>query len=92
MEVNMAKISLKEAMVDFRELFLMRLYKKNFKNFDDIREIIGSTIYELSLEYLDRVDDVATREMSLEIDRLNVLVDSLRDNLNRRENEEHNSR
>jgi hypothetical protein len=79
----LAKISLKEAMLDFRELFLMRLYKKNLKNFDEIRELMSLTIYELSLEYLDRVDDVATREMSLEIDRLNNLVDSMRENINR---------
>jgi hypothetical protein len=80
------KISLREAVMDFRELVLMKLYKKNLKNFGEIREVISLAVYELSLEYLDRCDDVATREMSLEIDRLNETITSLKDNLSRREN------
>jgi hypothetical protein len=89
----MAKISLSEAVTDFVGFVLGEVYKRDhIKNHEVFREIVYSAMYRLSLDYLDRVDDVATREMSLEIDRLNVLVDSLRDNLNRRENEEHNSR
>jgi hypothetical protein len=82
----MAKISLREAVTDLRNLVLAKLYEKNIKDFDEIREVFSIAVYELSLEYLDRCDDVATREMSLEIDRLNETITSLKDNLNRREN------
>jgi hypothetical protein len=81
----MAKISLREAIMDFVGIVLNEVYKRDYiKNHEIFRDIIYDAMYRLSLDYLDRVDDVATREMSLEIDRLNNLTDSLRDNLNRK--------
>ena len=67
-------------MNDFIGLVLGEVYNRDhMKNHEEFKEIVYSAMYKLSLDYIDRVDDVATRKMSLEIDSLNQTVDGLRD-------------
>jgi hypothetical protein len=82
MEVDMAKISLKEAMIDFINMFVEAMYKDDSRkrySSEEVMDFIYKAMYRLSLSYVDRVDDVATREMSFEVDRLNNIVEGLRD-------------
>lgn len=78
----MAKISLKEAMTDFVNVFAESMYRDDSRkrySSEEIMDFIYKAMYRLSLSYVDRVDDVATREMSFEVDRLNNIVEGLRD-------------
>lgn len=78
----MAKISLKEAMIDFINMLAEDIYRDDSKkrySSEEILNMIYKAMYRLSLSYVDRVDDVATRAMSYEIDSLNQTVDGLRD-------------
>jgi hypothetical protein len=78
----MAKISLHEAVMDLLAMISEELCRDNSKmrySYDDVMRVIEKCTFRLSLSYLDRVDDVATKEMSLEIDSLNRTLDSIRD-------------
>jgi hypothetical protein len=76
----MAKVSINEAIRDLMNMVFGEFLKENSSkrySYEEILEIFYKSMYKLSLDYLDRCDDVATREMSLEIDRLNELNESI---------------
>jgi hypothetical protein len=78
----MAKISLREAMTDFITVVFDKMYHDDSKRrytSEEIMNIFYESMFKIALEYVDRADDVVTREMSLEVDRLNNIVDGLRD-------------
>ena len=73
------KVSLREAVTDFVGEIMNEVYRIDMRERERIKEIIYQAMFRLSLDYMDRADDVAKVDMSREIDSLTQRCDGLLD-------------